>query len=214
MLERPFPAQLLQANLAITHLFKSGVKPENLQLIGDSAGGNLILQLFSHALHDFPDAGFPPSPLRPIINGTLEPLRGAYLLSPWVNVSGYGGSYELNAAKDVLPLETYREWGRLVLHTIPQSQRNFIEFNKAPKDWFNGIDKLVRSILITVGGDEGLHDDCVDFKDTLERYHDDVAFIDQKYGIHLEPVFGFTGRDKKGEITQALVNWHRTTFEL
>lgn len=39
--ERPFPTQLLQANLALTHLFKAGVRPENLSLIGDSAGGSL-----------------------------------------------------------------------------------------------------------------------------------------------------------------------------
>ncbi|KZP33195.1 alpha/beta-hydrolase [Athelia psychrophila] len=212
--DRPFPAQLLQANRAITHLFKSGVRPENLQLIGDSAGGNLILQLFSHALHDFPDPAFPPSPLRPIIDGTMPSIRGAYLMSPWVNPSGHGGSFELNAAKDVLPLATYQEWGRLVLHTVPQEHRNFIEFNAAPADWFSGVEKLVKHVLITVGGDEGLHQDCVELNETFQKYHGDVAFIDQKYGIHLEPVFGFTGLDKKGEVTQALVNWHKTTFGL
>ncbi|KZP08597.1 alpha/beta-hydrolase [Athelia psychrophila] len=212
--EHPFPTQLLQANLAIAHLFKSGVHPENLQLIGDSAGGNLILQLFSHALHDFPDPAFPPSPLRPIIEGTMPSIRGAYLMSSWVNPSGHGGSFELNAATDVIPLATYREWGRLVLHAIPQEHRNFIEFNAVPADWFSGVEKLVKDILITLSADEGVHQDCVALKETLEKYHGDVKFIEQEGGIHLEPIFGFTGQDKKGEVTQALVDWHKTTFGL
>ncbi|KAF7964930.1 hypothetical protein HWV62_1623 [Athelia sp. TMB] len=208
--ERPFPAQLLQANLALTHLFQAGVRPENLQLFGDSAGGNLILQLLAHALHDFPDAGFPPSPLR-----GRAPLRGAYLMSPWVRVSGRGGSFARNAA-DVLPPATYEEWGRLVLHTIPadRAHRDFIEFDGAPADWFRGVDGLVKSILVSAGGEEGLYDDCVGLKETLERFHGDVGFLDQKHGIHLEPVFGFTGRDRPGEATRALVNWHKTTFGL
>lgn len=166
--ERPFPVQL-QANTAIAHLFKSGVLPENLQLIGDSAGGNLILQIFSHVLHDFPDPGFPSSPLRRIITGTMKPLRGAYLVSPWVNVSGYGGSFERNADKDALAPATYRRWGWEVLRSIPRAQLNFIEFHAAPTGWFDGISRLVTHILITVSDDECLHVDIIAFKDVFQE---------------------------------------------
>ncbi|KZP26728.1 hypothetical protein FIBSPDRAFT_928414 [Athelia psychrophila] len=136
--ERPFPTQVTQANLAIAHLCKYGVRPENLKLIGDSAGGNLILPLFSHALHDIPDPGFPPSPLRSIIDGTIymPSIRGAYGLVPRAG------------------------------------------------------------------------------EEALERCHADVMFVEQEGGIHLEPIFGFTGRDGDGEVTQALVDWHKSTFGL
>ncbi|KAF7971932.1 hypothetical protein HWV62_19459 [Athelia sp. TMB] len=213
--ERPFPAQLLQANLAISHLFKSGVLPENLQLIGDSAGGSLILQLFSHALHDFPDPAFTSkSALRPIISGDIKPLRAAYLMSPYVNLSGYGGSFESNGDKDILPLKIWREWGTRLIKLIPKSQHNFVQFSTGPDDWFDGVSKLVNQVLITAAEDECLHDDIVAFKDKFVKHHSDVKWIDQKDAVHIEPVWAFTGKDEEGELTKTLVEWHKKTFEL
>ncbi|KAF8903607.1 Alpha/Beta hydrolase protein [Mucidula mucida] len=52
--EATFPTPLREATAAVDHLINSGVAPKNLTLIGDSAGGNLILQLFSHILHRHP----------------------------------------------------------------------------------------------------------------------------------------------------------------
>ncbi|SJL08032.1 uncharacterized protein ARMOST_11391 [Armillaria ostoyae] len=52
-----FPSQLLEAKSGLEHLFKLGVKPENILLTGDSAGGNLVLQIFSHLLHPLVSVG-------------------------------------------------------------------------------------------------------------------------------------------------------------
>ncbi|KIK70722.1 hypothetical protein GYMLUDRAFT_65938 [Collybiopsis luxurians FD-317 M1] len=52
--EGAFPAQLHQATRAIEYLFANGCDPSNLQLVGDSAGGNLLWQLLSHLLHPIP----------------------------------------------------------------------------------------------------------------------------------------------------------------
>lgn len=201
--------------MALSHLFKAGVAPENLQLIGDSAGGSLILQLFSHALHDFPDPAFTStSALRPILAGKMKPLRGAYLMSPYVNLSGHGGSFESNGDKDILPLKLWREWGLRLLFKIPKTQHDFVQFASGPDNWFNGVAKLVNHVLITAGEDECLHDDVVVFKDKFLKHHSDVEWIDQKDAVHIEPVWGFTGKDGEGELTKTLVDWHKKTFEL
>ena len=46
-----FPVRLKQAMLSIQHLLTLGFEPKNIQLVGDSAGGTLIHQVFSHILH-------------------------------------------------------------------------------------------------------------------------------------------------------------------
>ena len=49
------PMQLTQIVLAIQQLLSTGLAPNNIQLIGDSAGGTLVLQLISHILHPVAD---------------------------------------------------------------------------------------------------------------------------------------------------------------
>ncbi len=75
--DRAFPAQLTQTVLTIQHILDSGVSPENLQLVGDSAGGLLIHEVISHMLH--PVEGVP-------ILKISAPLAGAFLMSPWVRL--------------------------------------------------------------------------------------------------------------------------------
>ena len=43
--EYPFPAALEDAFKAYEHILNQGVEPENIIVIGDSAGGNLALEL-------------------------------------------------------------------------------------------------------------------------------------------------------------------------
>ncbi|KZP13357.1 alpha/beta-hydrolase [Athelia psychrophila] len=128
--EHVFPTQLLQANATIAHLFASGVAPENLVIMGDSAGANLILQALAHALHPLPrvsSSSSPvlvppqilPSPLNSTLAGETRPLLGVLLCSPWVNLAGIGGSFEENDKKDIVEAEAYRNWGRMYLSELP-----------------------------------------------------------------------------------------------
>ncbi|KAK0187591.1 hypothetical protein F5146DRAFT_1141031 [Armillaria mellea] len=81
-----FPSQLREAKSGLERLFKLGVQPENILLAGDSAGGNLILQIFSHMLHPLASVehiNFPPSegnfPLQDVPEADLafmEPSKG------------------------------------------------------------------------------------------------------------------------------------------
>jgi acetyl esterase/lipase len=208
-----FPTQLHQLINAVTILFEAGLRPENLQLCGDSAGGNLILQLFSHTLHRFPDPSFPQSPLTPVLEGKMKAIRGAYLMSPWLNLNAVGGSFEENSHKDILPRKTYQDWGRIVLSPIPREHHNYIDSHTTPPAWFDGISTLVDRILVTAGDSECMRTDIVTLaNEILGKHHDNVKLIVQENGVHIEPIFGFTGKNGKGEITATLVQWFKEGF--
>mgnify|MGYP000964195043 CR=1 FL=1 len=72
--EHPFPAALDDALACYRALLESGVRPEQLIVMGDSAGGGLALALA----------------LRLKEQGLAPPI-GLILLSPWVDLSRLGG---------------------------------------------------------------------------------------------------------------------------
>ncbi|THH05033.1 hypothetical protein EW145_g5095 [Phellinidium pouzarii] len=94
--ENPFPAQLLDALAGYSYLVNTvGFRPENIILVGDSAGANLALALTrylisnSQAVKDLP-----------------SPPGGMVLLSPWCDLTGShvvpGSSYYKNIPTDFL----------------------------------------------------------------------------------------------------------------
>lgn len=83
--EHPFPAALDDALKAYEYIIKSGIAPCHMALAGDSAGGGLSVSLMIYLKQ----------------NGL--PLPGVcLLLSPWVDLSLSGNSWDRNASKDVL----------------------------------------------------------------------------------------------------------------
>lgn len=81
--EHRFPAALEDAVAAYAWLRGQGLKPRDIALAGDSAGGNLVLT----AMLWLRDRG--------------EPLPAAgVLMSPWTDLAATGASYESRAAAD------------------------------------------------------------------------------------------------------------------
>jgi acetyl esterase/lipase len=143
----------------------------------------------------------------------MTAIKGAYLMSPWINMSVVGGSFAENSPKDILPLKIYRDWGAIVLSPVPREQYNFIEFYSTPHTWFEGLSALVDGVLVTVGDNECMRADIVALaNESLGKYHDNVKLIIQENGVHVEPIFGFTGKNGKGEITAAIVQWFKEGF--
>lgn len=200
-----FPTQLKQAVLALQRLISMGVDPQNIQITGDSAGANLVLQLFSHILHPFP--GVPRVELS-------APLRGAYLMSPWMSFTVQTASAITNGVSDAIGDGVIASWGSHVLAGIPESQRPYLEAVKAPDTWFEKIGTVVDRILITGGDAERLRDDIITFNTQICRHHGDVQFILQKYGVHNDPQFDFMTKEKKlGELTPLIVEWFTNGFD-
>ncbi|KAF7967418.1 hypothetical protein HWV62_34395 [Athelia sp. TMB] len=212
-----FPTQLSQANSALAHLFSKGLAPQNTQLIGDTAGGNLALQVLAHALHPELLPALAPSPLA----GTA-PLAGALLLSPWVNPHAAGsiaGSFRENRNKDIMAPATYRYWGAhgAPLHALPTSQHPFVAPNLAPKGWYDGLERAVRRVLLTAGAFECQRDDVLAFRQDALREHGDAKVVVIAGGVEGDPVFDVVAANR-GEgahvpAEKAILDWLRMGFE-
>jgi epsilon-lactone hydrolase len=83
--EHPAPAAIDDALAAYRSLLAQGISPDRIVLAGDSAGGTMVLSTLL-ALRDNRDA---------------LPVAGV-ALSPWVDLGCSGGSFQRNAAFDVV----------------------------------------------------------------------------------------------------------------
>lgn len=81
--ENPYPAAIEDSLIIWDYLMQKGYGAKNILIAGDSAGGNLALELT----------------LRLRSEGRFLP-KGLILFSPWTDMSCSGNSYELNKEKD------------------------------------------------------------------------------------------------------------------
>ncbi|GLB44455.1 putative alpha beta hydrolase fold protein [Lyophyllum shimeji] len=200
-----FPQQLIQAVKAIQHVIDSGCSPQNIQIVGDSAGANLALAFLSHMIH----------PVKGIQQVSLPSrIRGVYLMSPWVSLTGDTGSHAANDHTDVVGAATFAECGRNVFENVPESLRVYLEARKAPEAWFKGVDGIVDRILVTAGGAECLRDNIVKVANRLVEHHQGaVRLIVQEKGVHNDPFYDFLAREKNlCYLTPEVVQWVRDGF--
>lgn len=135
--EHPFPAALEDSTAVYRELIRAGVRPENLVIGGDSAGGGLTVATLL-ALRD----GGDPLP------------AAAVLLSPWTDLEGTGESMKTRA--DVEPWldpDKISEVAKLYLRDLdprhPHVSPIYADLHDLPP------------ILVHVGNDECLLDDSV-----------------------------------------------------
>jgi len=198
--DAPFPTQLEQTVVAIQHLLDSGVRPENIQLVGDSAGGTLIHSILMHLKH--PLDGIPKLNLS-------APLGGGFMLSLWAKLVDKDGCLHTNEGHgDFLNGRTLNYWGSKCLEGVPKAVVPYLEPNSAPEDWLEGSDKYIKRILITAGGVEALRDEIIKYANTIKKYHKDVTFIVQENGAHNDPYTDFLVKEKNiGKLTATILDW-------
>ncbi|KAJ7938378.1 hypothetical protein B0H13DRAFT_1851814 [Mycena leptocephala] len=181
----PHPAQA--GGLALDFLMAAGVKPQNLQLAGDSAGGNLILQVLSQILH----------PRKAVPEIRLPAPK----------------SHTENEGRDFLSKDALAQWGAQILAAVPETDRMFVETVRAPEWWFKGADALVDRMLITAGGAELLRDDIVVVGEAFKKHHPNVELVVQKDGLHEDMYLDFVlGEKKLGSLTPLTVEWLAAGF--
>jgi epsilon-lactone hydrolase len=83
--EHPFPSAPQDCLAAYHWLLNSGVSPAHLVVVGDSAGGGLVLSL-----------------LVQLAQATLPQPAGAVLISPWLDLTLSGDSYTRNSQTDFM----------------------------------------------------------------------------------------------------------------
>jgi acetyl esterase/lipase len=194
-----FPTQLNQLLLAVQHFISSGVPPARIFLAGNSAGGNLVLQLISHILH--------PSPLSPLPSG-LTGLCGACLISPWVMLDTVLPSELMNDATDFAPARSIRAWQEAYLAALPAAHRAYVEAGSAPSEWFTGLGQVVRCILVTAGRNEVLYDSIRHRAQTLEAAHGHIRLDVQDGGVHCDPMFDISAKSTVPHLVEErIIEW-------
>ena len=202
--ETPFPAQLRQAAAALNFLFCQGVSPANMMIGGDSAGGNLALQLISHIAHPLPGIDVPK---------LSSPLGGALLISPTVYFGESYPSYTANAGKDILTLDTMRWLFRSLTPGITEDLRNYVEPSAAPAEWWTGLDKVASRVIVTVGEDECQFDSIAEFARVLQGNVSNVEKLVEEKGAHCEFMMAFgVGEGRERDAYHSVVAWMKPSL--
>lgn len=204
--EAIFPTPLKEAVTAVNHLMNLGVDPQNMQFIGDSAGGNLILQVLAHLLHPLEAESVPALSIP-------APFKGAYLISPWVDLSDTFKTFSAGENNDYLNTHTLKSWGSEILGPVPANHRGYVEANSAAEDWWKGVDALVDRVLISAGQDECLKDEIVRFQSTFDNFHSHVKLVVEPDGVHNEPLNDFAVGEKNGALTNTVLEWLTIGFQ-
>ena len=194
-----FPTQLTQMVLAVQHLLSTGVAPHNIQFLGDSAGGNIIVQLISHILHPVADV--------PAFS-VASPFGNVLLISPWVSFFPKA-SLLAESKKDLVTIPGVLYAASFVVENTPESGHFYLDHMNAPDGWFNDITKVARKVLITAGENETLRDTITVFAKRICEVHPGATYIVQENGIHDEPLLEFLVPAPKtvGSLTPEIVDW-------
>lgn len=167
--ESPFPAALDNAVAAYRVLLDKGFKPENIVIAGDSAGGGLALAL-----------------LVDIRENSLPMPAGAYLLSPWTDLTHSFASHETKRLVDVIVNRDFLEL--MASLYAGENDRESPRISPAFAD-LHGLPPL----LIHVGSSEILLDDSL----TVVR---NAAMADVPAALMVWPGYGHVFQMMHGKL--------------
>ncbi|KAF8900458.1 Alpha/Beta hydrolase protein [Gymnopilus junonius] len=194
-----FPTFVKQAIASIKHLIASGYQPEDILLTGDSAGATIIILVLEHILHPIPGV---PEFLLP------SQLGPAVFISPYAVLKVESPSFFSNAKTDIFSLAFFQHLEQVVVPLIPKDQLVYLQPSRAPKGWFDGVDKLVSRVLITVGEGECLKDDIDSFSKAFSAAHRQTTLFSIPNGTHNEPYGTLVAAEPEvGEWPSKVAKW-------
>lgn len=196
-----YPRQLEQGAALVEYVVnKLGKHPSNVILMGDSAGGNLLLGVFSHMLHPHPQI----TPLK--LNA---PLRAAVLLSPWCSFETTSDSFSRNKKKDCVDARGVRLWSADFLGSASTDPYN--QPRNAPTGWWDNLSKCVEKILVVGGSDEVFIDDIKYVGVQLDNVMNGVCTVSVVAGgshdqPNLDLLMGFRGLSDEAKIVRGFLS--------
>jgi len=207
------PNMLRQVAAGLHHILSLGVRSEDIQVVGDSAGGNLVLQLLLHATHPVQDQSIPP------LNLDGRKLAGAYLMSPFLVMTPRktSPSWEMYDGIDRVSADALAGFGYQALlstiKTVPELLP-FLDQSYHLEGWYDGLDGVVERILITAGGHECLKDDIVEVAEAIGKAHSKTRLLVDAKGMHDEPLADYTaGETRVGDLTPVIMEWFTESFK-
>jgi acetyl esterase/lipase len=195
---------LRQANAALSHLLSKGISAANIVIGGDSAGGNLILQLTSHILHPLPSIPAPPV--------LAQPLAGALLISPWCVYNVDSPSYARNDSKDLIPTRSYAFLTDLVTPGLTPELEPYCQPLLAPATWWNELDTVYTRVLVTAGENECPFDQIIEMSSVISDHVQDTVTVVEPGAVHDEVVVKF-GKDGLGKDYDVIVGFLSRSFK-
>ncbi len=196
------------------------MSPSNIIIAGDSAGGNLALQLASLLLHPHPSL---PALRLPHTSTETdasskefpEPFGGMLLISPWVEYNADAPSFTRNNARDIIPLHSWQMFADIVREGIVPELHHHLEPGIAPRGWWKGLGRIFPRVLITAGEYEGIVDPIQRTAAVIaEEVKDTTVFI-LPGGVHEDFIEAFgSGEGGRGDDYKIVVSWLSTGLKL
>lgn len=204
-----FPVQLTQAASGLTHILSTGVLPHNIIFGGDSAGGNLTMQLLSHLID--------PHPKVPAVT-LAEPLQAAFMVSPWLSMKTDDASFRENHGIDMLSARIVQTSVHAILGEVAESPRratlkereSAFPFDKDDISFSVRLPEVVARLYVSAGQYEVLRDQIVAFAVEVERL---ASKLDVQLDIFDKQAHDFILLEgmlrSPGEATNAMIKWLR-----
>lgn len=149
------PVQLRQAAAALSEILNAGFAAKDIIVGGDSAGGNLTVQLLHHLVDPHAEAA------RIVLQ---EPLSAAFLISPWLGKDTSAASFRENERYDIVSLDILRALDADVwtsgeeTSTDENGQGSWADPFEWKGPWLSKLDSVIGKLYITVGDREILAD--------------------------------------------------------
>jgi acetyl esterase/lipase len=147
---------------------EEGIKPSDMIVAGDSAGGHLIASMLTHMVE--------PSSYAPPLNINHQQFKAVILISPWISLDTEQQSFWRNNDKDYLN----RQQGLVFLNQWnPKADEIWAEISDSQdsmKVWSricvgDGKPSLVKRMLVTGGTAEVLFDSIQRFGKAVVKAH-------------------------------------------
>lgn len=182
--EDPYPAQLDDGDAVYDALLKEGIKPGDITLIGDSAGGNLAISLAFRRKQE----------------GKAAPSQ-VMVMSPWLNMENTGATIETNNDTDFLiareglqaNIDLYLSGG--ASPTDPLVNPLYADYTGFPR------------LYINAGSVESLFDDSVQLDKLARKAGVDVTFSIGEGMQHVYPFLAGRHAEADAEIA-AMAKWY------
>ncbi|CEJ89394.1 hypothetical protein VHEMI05238 [[Torrubiella] hemipterigena] len=173
----PYPCQLQQAAALLNHLLRTeSISPLSTILLGDSAGGHLLLGLALHLRNPHPQV----PPVK--VDGRFA---GAALISPWTTLYDEPEHSSSDyTALDILEPSALNRWAKSFLAGAPPDPWNAPL--TADASWWQ--DLPIDNILVIYGRDEYLANDGKQIAETLQAHHEKDCESEKVYRAWLDSI--------------------------
>ncbi|KAJ3324811.1 hypothetical protein HDV06_006069 [Boothiomyces sp. JEL0866] len=189
--QNPYPCAVIDAVSGYLHLLEK-FDPKNIVLIGDSAGGGLVI-----------------STLLVLRDMGIELPAGGVCLSPWLDLTHSCPSFQENAKYDILP--TPPPDPRLESRVHYYAPDEHLKLPYVSPFWEENLDNLP-PLLIHAGSAEQLLDEIIDFSGRLAKSNSSVTL--EVFEAHLHVFQGIMRFSKGAKVAYGRIgNWIKKAMD-